>query len=296
MKRTISLLTAAIILCHGLPAASQSSQDLERFESHVAQGSEAFEEERFEEARVHFLDAYEIHSHPALAIRIATAEARSGRCDRSRQRRDELDASQLSDDAREALERLERDLSECVSTGRLLLDCDPVDAKVRMADERLHCGRATDVATGTHRIDVDHPDYLEYSTTVRVEEGEEVEKRITLSPLPDSDRGWMTPLALSTSAAGLTMVLTGIVVDSRAPSRQEEILEASAAGDPGRVDELESRAARRRKQTKILVGAGAGATLAGGIVFSLRRIGSDDPDSSARLLPSSSGITFHATW
>ena len=244
------------------------------------------------------MDAQEIYFHPSLAIRIGMTEVRSGLCELARQRMAEIEADELPDDADEDLELFREELSECTSMGQLLVECSPTDAEASMADVELECGESIDFQVGEYRLRVSHPLYLEYSTDIVIEEGEETRQNVALKRLPESDASWMSPVAYSSAAAGTAMLVTGLVVDSRAPSRQDQILEASADGDTQRVDELETLAIRRRKQSGILVGAGATLMASGTALFVInrRKNSGEESESRARFIPSTSGITFRASW
>lgn len=299
MRYLIAVIISIVLGWAPQLVLAQSPQELERFEAKVSQGQAHFENEEFEEAIDVLTEAEEIFEHPTLSVRIAHASVESGRCEAAKQRLQGLRQSSLPDDVEARLAGLERDVDQCVSQGTVIVDCSPSQARLRLNDGDHRCGDEIELETGSYDAEVSHDGYMAETIELTVSEREETYRSVTLRALED-ESGADFPyeeVGLGGMATGVALMGLGLWVDSSASGRKDRIEAAARAGDFQTVDELESDAQTRRRQTIGLFGMGAVAASAGVAIYVLGTR-ADEPDTpgSFALFAGARSVSLQLLW
>ncbi|OPX65058.1 MULTISPECIES: PEGA domain-containing protein [unclassified Methanoregula] len=120
-------------------------------------------------------------------------------------------------------------LSPISSSGALYILSTPSDATVML--DGMYKGRTpltiSNVAAGTHLLQLDSPNYYDWKSTVEVPEGGTRTVSATLNPMPSSSTGW---IYVSSSPGGASVTLDGNAV-GQTPSSGSLKLNSVAAGD-----------------------------------------------------------------
>jgi hypothetical protein len=156
--RALTSLVVAVLLGIAAPASAQEASAEATSEARIAfaQGVEAFEAGRFDEALRHFLQAFQLRPHPTVRVNLASSYAKLRRAPAAvmHYRAYLADRSvQLSRAARRDIQSALRLLEPGV--GALDLELSPSDAVVQVdaQEPEARDGARVYVTPGTHRIE-----------------------------------------------------------------------------------------------------------------------------------------------
>ncbi len=280
-------------------AAAQSPEELERFEAKVSQGQAYFDDGEFDEAIDILLKAEEIFEHPTLSLRITEASAEAGHCGEADQRLAQLREGSPPDDVESRLDSLTEVVSGCVSTGTVVVDCTPSQAEVDLEEKTQACGEAFEMESGNHQGQVNREGYRPSTISFTVTEGQETTISVTLDASDDAvGSGFpMRGVGVGSMAAGVGLAGVGLWIDSSAGDRQRRIEQAVIDGDHTMVEELQSDAETRRRQTIAFVGLG-GVVASAGVVMYVLGGRADEPaeGGSLVLLPGVQSLGIGLLW
>lgn len=251
-------------------AYAQGSAEMEAFEAHLAQAASLLSEEEFEGAISELDQARAIIDHPRLAMRVADAYRDWGRCARAEE--EYLALLERDDLGDEGQARVQGDLEgiaeSCVEHATLRIRCEPAGARLSIDGQEMACPFDDDLVVGRRDIDVQAPGYEPYSATVEIAAGEvtEVDVGLVAEVVEPPPTDWISMAGYGAMGLGAALVVTGAVVDYRAGSRTDQVIEARQSADQSRLDELESQAGTARVATFILYGTGAVLVATGAVV------------------------------
>lgn len=174
--RALASVAAALLLGIATPAAAQDVSAEATSEARIAfaQGVEAFEAERFDEALRHFLQAWQLRPHPTVRVNLASSYAKLGRAPAAVMHY----RAYLADRSVELSRAARRDIMAALrvlgpGVGALDLELSPADAEVRVDAETPDArdGTRLYVTPGTHRIEVRAPGRVAATRVVEVDGG-----------------------------------------------------------------------------------------------------------------------------
>jgi tetratricopeptide (TPR) repeat protein len=271
-----------------------SPEDAERAKQLYASGAEAFAAQRNADAIRYFRRAAELVPSAKLTYNIGLAYEEMGDSGRAlaeyrsylTQER-EADSARL-EDVRARIAKLERRLAE-TGVQQLLVTSDPPGATVRIGGRALGVTPWTgELAPGHHQVALELAGHTPRHADVTLSAERSTELALALAPAPPevaSDPNepggsrW-SPLAWTFLGVGAGSLAAGVAFElSRAGSSRD----ADRASDP--VDAAEARGAADAKQTAsvLLLGAGAGLSIAGAVLLILDRSEPSPPRARAAL-------------
>lgn len=272
------LICTALILLFALPADAQqpTKSDIEAFESHVKRGSELLDSGDYREGIDQLEKAREIIDHPRVVFTIADAYRQWGRCEIADSRyRDLLARKDVGDDMADRIRADMDRLDSCIQKTTLIVECEPPDARVEVADQEFACGDRLNLEVGEVTVKVNAPGYRSETRSVKLTRDEVLRERISLQQVPTSNEKdssgvhWQTYAGFGSLGLGSALLIGGFFSDVSAVRRGQNILTAQQDGDTQRVAELEDEARRAKTRTAVFYITGAVAVSAGVVLLTL---------------------------
>lgn len=283
-------LICALFYSASALAAQPSSEDIELFQQHLAQGGQFLEEGRYPEAIEALESAQAIIEHPRIALSIAGAYRDWGRCQRSRHEYEALSrVDGLDEETKQRLERGLGRLDDCVERAQLSVQCTPEGGEFFLDGEAQSCPFEADVEVGERELKLSAQGYQSERRIVEVlplegaqvsmvlqeqeEEEEEAPAKVEIRE-PKAQKEKIPPVVLWTRVGGYTALglgvgalAGGVISDLSAGGRVSEMAQSYEDGDFSRIEELERMANSARLRTILLYSGGA-LFIATGIVLS----------------------------
>ena len=298
MRYLSAIILWAVLI--GVPqlALGQTEEELQRFEAKVSQGQTLFDAEEFDEAIEVLTEAEAIFEHPTLSIRIAMATAQVGQCGPAERRLRSLRRSDLPTELETRMAELDTLVRRCVSTGTVTADCSPSLAQVDVANRFFDCGEQIELEVGSYQTTITQEGFEPSTVDFTIIEGEDQFVSVELQPREEPGMDFpFREVGLGSMGGGAAMIGLGLLIDSSASGRKDDIEAAAASGDAQTVSELESVAQTRRRQTIGFVGVGAVA-LSAGIAMYIVGEHTDEPEDSGRfvVLPGPTRLDVRFQW
>lgn len=255
------------------------SADAERAKQLYALGAEAFAAQRNADAIRYFQRAAELVPSPKLTYNVGLAYEEMGDAGRAlAEYRSYLELEADSDVARRAevqsrIAHLEQRLAE-TGVQQLRVKSEPPGATVRIAGRALGVTPWTgELAPGEHDVELDLPGHTPQRARVTVPPDHSAELALELAPMPPPSitpepSRWanVSPLTWTFLGVGAAALAGGVVFEL---SRSSSSDAARRAGDATSAAEARGAADAKQMASLVLLGFGAGFTIAGSVLLAL---------------------------
>jgi hypothetical protein len=276
----ILMVAASTFPVSGAAQESLSKEEIQRFQHRVSEGRRLYELDKFRAALEQFEAAREIFDHPRLTFNIAQSYRALDECTSARAAYERyIDIPEAKAEMRERARRLLSELDEtCVETGRLEVTCRPRGASVTLValddsagdDQRSgECPIDTSLRVGRYRVIAEADGFQAQEREVTVELNSNHSIDLSLSPQDDAVFAGLDShslIAYSAIGLGAASLVGGFVSDYTAVSRLDELSQAQAEDDHGRVATLQREADSASTRTAVLYSVGA-ALVVGGATY-----------------------------
>jgi len=289
-------------------AADYTQEQLETFKSNLAEGTKAYNQEKFETALEKYKAARNAIDEPRITYRIALTQEKLDRCADARRtyatflEKSEAD-SDLQSQRQSARDKLESLRQQCPPRGRLSVTCTPDDATVSVDDKSKSCPAEFELAPGTHEVSAEADGYESVSGSVDIREAETTNQKVVLEPTPSANKptarpAWRTYGPWITMATGAVLLGGGVITDASAVSRGNELESARAETDTRRIRQLRDEAQAARTRTWVFYGTGLAVAAGGAIWYVIDRPTPEQRQQSATIRPtiSPTNLGLHIRW
>lgn len=305
------LLVGALVLvvaaflwpASGAAQESLSKEQIQRFQHRVSEGRRLYDLDKFRAALEQFEAARELFDHPRLTFNIAQSYRALNECTSARAAYERyIGIPEAKAEVRERARGILGELDDtCVETGRLEVTCSPQDATLTLIEldgdsqRSGQCPVDTSVRVGRYLVVAEADGYQTQEREVTVELNSKHAVDLALSRRDDTVFAGMDAhslIAYSAIGLGAASLMGGFVSDYTAVGRLDELSQAQAQGDAGRVASLQREADSASTRTAVLYSVGT-ALVVGGVTYKwVMSTGGDTQRAASAAAPSVSvGLT-----
>lgn len=289
-------------------AADYTEEQLETFKSNLAEGTKAYNQEKFETALNKYKAARNAIDEPRITYRIALTQEKLGRCADARRayatfiEKSEADSG-LQTQRQSARDKLESLRQQCPPRGTLSVTCTPDDTTVSVGDSSKACPAEFDLSVGTHQVTAQAEGHESVSGSVDIQQGETTDQKVVLEPTPSATKpterpAWRTYGPWVTMATGAVLLGGGVITDASAVSRGNKLDSARADNDAQRIRQLRNEAQAARTRTWVFYGTGLAVAAGGAIWYVVDRPAPEQRQQSATIRPTigPTNLGLHIRW